>query len=279
MKGNLYAALVSALVLTMTAGAKVPPVAAASSHSVMECEASFGSVRPGAMLSIRVEIECASGLLGTHPIMEGSSSASLQLNQDGFYEGNFRVDLQDSSIVSFPNKRHADVTCRGEVFYVPDSDGFTRLDRYLTHMMCQPTWSGYHPWHYCAQSPLESLQTSPIDMPCRVVATATRRSFQQWDHGPDRELLISAVGKRNGTLVIRVYAEEVSEVTIRQFRLNDTIKNTIVPVINGVARLRSSKPGLQWGTIVIGEPPKYYFGETAGAWVYAISPTIWWGNR
>ena len=268
-------------VVLLIASASAPIVRAATSHTGMECSLSARATPSAGSRSVRVDLECIPSFVGTHSRLKGSATAILQNSGDGVFIGAFNVYLKDVSIPIYPNKPHPEVNCRVDLQSIPDEDGFTTLDKYWTHIFCKPSWVEYHPWYYCnpaVYDPVE-LYTSPINMDCRVVAVATKRTFRWWDVGPDRDLMVSAVGKKNGTLIVRLYdLPEITEIIVRQIRLDDTILNTKVPVVNGVARFKSKRPGLKWGRIVIGDPETYSFGEADGAWVYSASPTIWWGQ-
>ena len=265
----------------LVASTSVPRVLASTNHPAMECSLSARATPSAGSRAVNVELECTSGLIGTHPRLKGSKSAILRNDGEGVFGGAFNVYLKDVSIPSYPNNPHPEIDCRVDLYSIPDVDGFAVFDKYWAHIFCKPSWAVYHPWHYCNPAVYDpvDLYTSPFDLNCRIVAVATKRTFRWWDVGPDRDLNVSAIGKKNGTLVVRLYdLSEITEIIVRQIRMNDTISNTRVPVVNGVARFKSKRPGLKWGTIVIGDPEKYFFGDGDGAWVYSASPTIWWGK-
>ena len=268
-------------VALLIASASAPPVLASTSHPGMECSLSARATPSAGSRSVRVDLECMPSFVGTHSRLKGSTTAILQDDGEGLFIGAFNVHLKDVSIAIYPNKPHPEINCRVDLYSIPDVDGFTALDKYWTHMFCKPSWAEYHPWHYCNPAVYDpvDLYTSPFKLDCRIVAVSTKRTFRWWDVGPDHELNVSAVGKKNGTLIIRLFdLPEITEITVRQFRMNDTISNTRVPVVNGVARLKAKRPGLKWGKIVVGNSEQYFFGDGDGAWVYSVSPTIWWGQ-
>lgn len=260
----------------------------ASSHAQLTCSVSASDTethyRPYSYTSLAVGIKCDDGLLGSHHELSATTNPIVSRASDGLFHGVMDFTLKDNGLLPAGTKRHSEQRCRGEIQY----DNSTGWSRIWTHFLCRAGMWSYHPWFYCNPALYEPIgtQLAPINARCRMITQASKRSWKWWDIGPDNDLIVDAVGRKDGTLVVRVFSPDIVAIIVRQDSkdLRSFVDKT-VPVVNGIATYKSNRKGLHYGLILllgngssVAERTKYTFGFTDAGWITAISPTIWWGQ-
>jgi hypothetical protein len=269
----MTAAQIQSIILAIAATvclALPPTLIAATNHPNIECsvEAQNWSLSKDSP-RITLNITCATFSFTGHHKMSANVRPLMYI-QNGPQETSIMFTLEDASHIGWNEKQHPDLFCQGNFSFVPDAQ-FSTFDKYEIDFLCQEGW-GYHSELFCESTRL-GPETSPITVLCRPISSASKRHWRWRDIGGD--LVIDAVGTKSGKIIAHVYSPEITFITLRRWRSDDSITNKVIPVVNGVAVFKAKSSRLSWGRIVLGDG-----GYEWGAYwkAYIISPTIWWGQ-
>ncbi len=248
-----------------------PSAQAASSHPSISCDVEADSwlgVSSTGYVTLDVTVECGSQFWSDHRDLKGTTRVS-GLVEDGYLQSRLFFTLRDDGLSSFWEDDHTSMSCDGTLLYVPDPQGFESFDEYGAEFICH-AYLTKHSSLYCGPWRLETGAFLGIEVDCRTLSRTTMRTWTRYQI--DGSLLAKVEGKKNGTVLIRVYDPEITEVIIKP----DSLKGNpeyVLPVVNGIARFVPKTSRMNFGRIVIGTYSYDGYSD------YVVSPNIFWGTR
>jgi hypothetical protein len=246
-------------------------VVAASGHPSISCDVEADSwlgVSSTGYLSLDVTVECGSQFWSDHRDLKGTTRVSGYL-EDGYLQGRMHFTLRDGGLSSPWESQHPSMSCDGTLVYVPDPQGFESFDEYGAEFICHAHLTK-HSSLYCGPWSLESGVFLGIEVDCRTLSRTTMRTWTRYQI--DGSLLAKVEGQKNGTVLIRVYDPEITEVIIKPDSLKGNLEY-ILPVVNGIARYVPKTSRMNFGRIVIATYSYDGYSD------YVVSPNIFWGTR